>query len=70
MTDVNLHMMLEMRKKSVGFGWHLLHFILTVCTGLWLVIWIAHWLGVVSHNRGIEKQQTQLLALQVSGKGV
>ena len=65
MTDVNLHMMLEMRKKSVGVGWHLFHGFMTMCTGFWLVFWIAHWLSVVLHNRNIDKQQDKLLAMQV-----
>ena len=69
MTDVNLHMLLEMRKKSVGFGWHLIHFFLTMFTGIWVLIWICHVLTVYSHNRGIEKQQDALTACQVSAAG-
>lgn len=68
MTDVNLHMMLEMRKKSVGFGWHFLHLFLTLCTGFWVLIWAAHWASVASHNRNIDKQQDKLLAMQVATK--
>jgi hypothetical protein len=65
MTDVNLHMLLEMRKTKVGFGWHFLHFILTMFTGIWVFVWVAHALSVYSHNRGIEKQQDMLVTHQI-----
>ena len=66
MTDVNLHMLLEMRKKHVGVVWHIIHAVLTLGTGFWAVIWIAHGLSVYSHNRAIEKQQDMLVAHQVA----
>ncbi|MNF29686.1 hypothetical protein D3C85_1141130 [compost metagenome] len=48
--------MLEMRKKYLGW-WHLFHIILTLCSGgVWLVIWVVHWLVCNQHNKQIDRK--------------
>lgn len=63
----NIQLQLEMRKKSIGFGLHLFHFVLFMLTGFWGIIWLCHWLSVVFHNKAIEKQQDRILMMEIEG---
>ena len=52
---------LEMRKRKIGFFMHFIHFVLSITTILWTIVWIAHYLVVKSHNSEIDKQINRLL---------
>ena len=55
---------LEMRKKYLGF-WHLFHLLLTLGSGgVWLVVWIVHWLICNSHNQKINRQIDRIMDAQ------
>lgn len=42
-------------QKGLG-GWHLLHLVLTLCTGLlWGIVWILHALERRSTNKKLER---------------
>lgn len=61
---------LEMRKKKIGFFMHLIHFLLTVATILWVVVWVGHFLVVDSQNKAIDRQIEALLQAESVAKSL
>jgi len=59
----NTAVILEMRKKKTS---HLLHFILTMCTGVWLFVWVAVAIMNRIHNNGIDEQINRVMVLESS----
>lgn len=47
---------LEMRKKRIGFFMHFIHFVLSITTIIWALVWLVHYLYVASHNKKIDAQ--------------
>jgi hydrogenase maturation factor len=56
---------LEMRKKRVGFFMHCIHLLLTLLTGLWVIVWVGHAVSVSNHNKSIDRQIQRLIDADV-----
>lgn len=56
---------LEMRKKHVGFFMHMIHLLLTLMTGLWVIVWVGHAVHVSNHNKQIDRQIQRLIDADV-----
>ncbi len=60
-------LMLEMRKKKMGFFVHLFHFLMTfLLIGAWLPVWVVHYLLVRHHNRKIDDQIDRIIIAEAA----
>lgn len=64
MTDYAV--ILEMRKKKIGGVMHFIHFLLTIMTLIWGVVWLGHYLGVYFHNKKLDEQIDTLIGAKAA----